>query len=255
LKLKKPKIVVFADLDGTVLDENYGFQNLKPIISEILAVDASIVFCSSKTRREIEFYRKELCVTEPFIAENGAAVYIPRGYFQFSHTFTRNVARYCIIELGIPYSLLRRKLAKVKLMTATNLVGFGDMTVCEITENTGLPLQLARYSLDREYDEPFRILDGDEKEILRAIEQEGLSCTRGGRYFHLIGYCDKGKAVTVLKGLYSRKFGRTITFGVGDGPNDMPMLKAVDAPFLIGKTANKYAVWKEILNLAYETSC
>jgi predicted mannosyl-3-phosphoglycerate phosphatase (HAD superfamily) len=70
-----------------------------------------------------------------------------------------------------------------------------------------------------------------------------------------MGRCDKGKAVAVLKDLYSRKFGRTITFGVGDGPNDVSMLKAVDAPFLIGKTANKYVVWKEILNLVYERSC
>lgn len=46
-------------------------------------------------------------------------------------------------------------------------------------------------------------------------------------------------------------FGRVQTFGVGDGPNDFSMLKAVDKPFFIKKvTVNpRFNAWTGILNI------
>jgi phosphoserine phosphatase len=48
-------------------------------------------------------------------------------------------------------------------------------------------------------------------------------------------------------------FGEIVTFGVGDGPNDLEMLKVVDNPFLISEIANenaRRAVWRKILHFA-----
>jgi len=64
---------------------------------------------------------------------------------------------------------------------------------------------------------------------------------------------DKGKATAALKDLYGKAFSRTVTFGVGDSPVDMPMLKAVDVPFLVrnfsrGKNA-RLVVWRNVLRL------
>lgn len=68
---KETKIVIFSDLDGTLLDEKYDYQKSKPIIDQLLVLNVPIVFCSSKTEAEIEFYRKELGIRDPFISENG----------------------------------------------------------------------------------------------------------------------------------------------------------------------------------------
>jgi predicted mannosyl-3-phosphoglycerate phosphatase (HAD superfamily) len=79
-----------------------------------------------------------------------------------------------------------------------------------------------------------------------------LHCTEGGRYFHLTGNTDKGKAIAVLKSLYCQMFGRVETFGVGNGPNDFPMLKIVDKPFFIKKKAgvnSSFIAWTGILQL------
>jgi mannosyl-3-phosphoglycerate phosphatase len=252
LKHKNTKIVIFTDLDGTLLDEKYDYQNITPIINQLLALNVSIVFCSSKTRAEIEFYREEMGITEPFIVENGATIFIPKNYFPLNYTYTRETSIYYIIELGVPYSIVRKKLAKVRMMTATNIVGFGDMTLEEIAKDTGLTLNMAKLAKKREYDEPFRIVEGNDKEILSAIKKEGLSCIKSGKYFHLLGNSDKGKATIILRDLYSQKFGRIATFGIGDSPNDLSMLKVVDTPFLVRKTACKNAnfiVWRKIVNL------
>ena len=47
-------------------------------------------------------------------------------------------------------------------------------------------------------------------------------------------------------------FGKVESFGIGDGPNDLPMLKVVDRPFLIRKAAGlnaSFLAWRGILRL------
>jgi len=244
--------VVFTDLDGTLLNEKYSCQEVKPLVSQLQALAVPIVICSSKARAEIEFYRKEIGLADPFTAENGSAIFIPKGYFSHGYAFSRQTAHYGVIELGIPYAVVRQKLANVKPSCHGKIIGFGDMTAEELAADSGLPLQLAKLAKMREYDEPFRIISGDEKQVLAAIKQEELNCTRGGRYFHLLGNCNKGKAVAVLKDLYIREFGETVTFGVGDSTNDWEMLQMVDVPFVVGESAdakNVSDVWKTISEL------
>jgi phosphoserine phosphatase len=47
-------------------------------------------------------------------------------------------------------------------------------------------------------------------------------------------------------------FGSIHTYAVGDGPNDLPMLKAIDKPFFIRKVAGvntRFNAWTGILQL------
>jgi mannosyl-3-phosphoglycerate phosphatase len=242
------KTVIFADLDGTFLDDNYNYDSTKPIVKQLTALDSSIVFCSSKTKTEIEYYRKAVGINEPFISENGAAIFIPKNYFPFEYACTKT-CRYNVIRLSPPYETIRQKFSEIKEKTAAKIVGFGDMTLHELALDTGLPLDLAKRAHKREHDEPFRILDGDKGHVLKAIKDEGLHCTRGGRYFHLTGNTDKGKAIGVLKNLYSQMFGEIETFAVGDGPNDLPMLEVVDKPVFIEKSCvnSMFNAWMGIL--------
>ena len=242
--------MIFADLDGTFLDEQYGYEHTKPIVDQLRALGGSIVFSSSKTREEIEFYRKSVGVNEPFIAENGGAVFIPKDYFPFGYACSKT-RHYDVMRLGACYQTLRKKLAAISEKTAAKIVGFGDMTLEELAYDTGLPLDLARLAANREHDEPFRIVEGSKMRVLRAIRHEGLKCTEGGRYLHLTGDSDKGKAVEALKGLYCQMFGHVETFGVGDGSNDVPMLRAVDKPFFIRKTHvnSRLNAWMGILRM------
>ena len=250
LKPERTKIIVFADLDGSLLNDNYEADQIEPIIHQLLSLNVSIVFASSKTREEIEFYRKEMQVNDPFIIENGSAIFIPQNYFEANYEFTKRVEGYNIIELGVPYQIIREKLVAVKNQTAAKIVGFGEMTAEEIAIDSGLPMSLALLAKKREYSEPFKILNGNEKEVLEALEKVGLCYTRGGRYLHALGNCDKGKATSILKNLYLRQFSRIFCVGVGDSANDLAMLRIVDKPFFVEKTANIKAVWKEIESIA-----
>ena len=74
-------LVIFTDLDGTLLDAAYSFLPAAPALEAVRRTSVPLVICSSKTRREIESYRIRLGNHDPFIAENGGAVYVPEGYF------------------------------------------------------------------------------------------------------------------------------------------------------------------------------
>jgi len=242
-----PKVIIFADLDGTLIDDKYDYSIVQPIINQLLSIDASIVINSSKTKQEIEYYRQELKIKDPFIVENGSAILIPTQYFKTKINFTKQDQEYQTIELGIDYVTLRKKMALIAAKTNTAIVGFGDMTIQQIAADTGLPLDLASFSKNRQYDEAFKIQSCNQSEFLQAIEKVGLRYTKGGRYFHVLGNTDKGKATETLKQHYLREFKKIITVGVGDSLNDFPMFQAVDKHFLINDKKPARAVWAEIL--------
>jgi len=241
------KTVVFSDMDGTLLNEHYSFEFTKPALDQLLAMGASIVLCSSKTRAEIQLFRKKFGIKDPFISENGAAIFIPRNYFKNTPNYDLTIGEFGVVEIGLPYLILREKLESIRRKTGFNLVGFGDLTAEEVASDSGLPVELAALAKKREYDEPFRMLSGDESKLMAAADVEGVCITRGDRYWHLKGNHDKGFAVKTLTNLYAKNFGHMRTIAVGNGPNDLPMLSVVNKPFFVGATDRLDDVWNKVV--------
>lgn len=234
--------VIFTDLDGTLLDHNtYSFAAATPALRLLSLKGCPLVICTSKTRAEIEVVRDKLGNADPFISENGGAVFIPRGYFTVPVGRTRESGGYQVIELGTPYDRLRAAIREIRSTTGCRVVGFGDMTVEEVARDAGLDRASARLARMREYDEPFVVpdpacVDG----VLAEIGALGLRYTRGGRYFHLTGDSDKGRAVSLLAALFRQEYGEVTTVGLGDSANDLPMLAATDIPVLVQRPDGSY---------------
>jgi len=249
LNTKAVRTLVFSDLDGTLLDENYSLEVASRVIAQLNALNVPIVLCSSKTRSEIEYFRNKMGINDPFISENGAAIFIPTGYFELKQYWTKQTNQYDIVELGISYSSIRQKFERIRKTCANEIVGFGDMTAEEIAEDTGLSIDLAVLAKKREYTEPFRYNKSCKAEFFDAIKKEGLRFTIGGKYYHLMGDHNKGKAVLLLKELFSKKFIQMKTVGVGNQFNDVEMLEAVDTPFFIAKTEEIGTEWEKIISM------
>ena len=241
-----PKLVVFTDLDGTLLDPvTYSYEKALPFIERLQQRSIPIVLCSHKTRAEQEVYRQELGIPAPFIVENGGAIFIPRGYFPFSFDYDKAQGGYQIIELGSPYRDIRRILEQIRAEVGINFRGFGDMSVEEVAKDAGLDLEAARRAKEREYDETVKPIGNPEEmdRVLKAIKKAGLNYTHGGRYYGVMGANDKGRAVTILADLFRKKLGQVETVGIGDSPNDLPMLAVVDTPILVQKPGER---WEEV---------
>lgn len=231
--------VIFTDLDGTLLDsKNYAFTEALPALRLVQEKQIPLVFCTSKTRAEISYWRKRLKNTHPFIAENGGGVFTPRSYFPRSDIDavwekTKRIPGYLVLILGTPYPILRRTIEELRNQ-GFEVKGFGDMNTVEVAELTGLDLAGAEMAKKREFDEPF-VFSGNEDKVqplLDLIRKRGLRYGQG-RYYHLTGDNDKGRAVDLLKELYRRRFGKVVTICVGDSPVDFSMLEKADYPVLV----------------------
>ena len=66
-----PKVVIYSDLDGTLLDyDSYSFKASAEALDLIRSKNIPLILCTSKTRKEIELYRRQLNNDYPFISEN-----------------------------------------------------------------------------------------------------------------------------------------------------------------------------------------
>ena len=225
-----PRLAIFTDLDGTLLDRHtYACDEALPAFRRCLSNNVPVVFCSSKTRAEIEELRRMLGSADPFISENGGAVFVPSEHFPFpieDHT----------IELGGRYARLTSTLDELSRDLKVPVRAFHHMTPEEIAGETGLPLHRAELAAAREYDEPFTFVGASEPErrrFLEAAEARGLCWTHGGRFYHLLAHAGKRQAVTALIDLYRHWNPAIRTAGLGDSANDAPMLAVVDIPILI----------------------
>lgn len=226
--------VVFTDLDGTLLDHHtYSWEPAEPALALLGQTRTPLVMVSSKTRQEIEALRARIHNTDPFIPENGGAVFIPRDSGLPVPAEAKADAGYHIIVLGLPI----QRIAPVfdRLAQAFPLKAFSRMTADEIRAATGLSPSQAEAAGRREFGEAVVCLDENvnEEELAAQVNRLGLRLTKGGRFFHLLGDNDKGRAVAILSRLYRRVFPGLVTIGLGDAPNDAPMLAEVDRPYLL----------------------
>ncbi|HEX7401108.1 MAG TPA: HAD-IIB family hydrolase [candidate division Zixibacteria bacterium] len=243
---KKQSLLIFTDLDGTLLDsDTYSFEPALPALREIKKREVPLILCSSKTRAELELCRENLKIGDPFISENGGAIFIPDDYFSHLPRGLKKKGKYRVLELGTPYLRIREKFLEVSDRLSLEVKGFGDLKIEEVSSLTNLSLSEARLAQKREYDEPFYFLKEPGNREMKLAEnefrKEGLSITRGGRFFHLTGGNDKGKAVLLLTRLYkTNRGGELLTIGLGDSWNDLPLLQVVDIPVLTRKKNNTY---------------
>lgn len=193
-------VVVFTDLDGTLLDhDTYSWVAAEPALAEIRRRGIPLVIVTSKTRAEVARLRRELALPGEDITENGA------------HSRS--------------YAWLCEQLRAASARTGVRVRGFHQMTPEEIAGAALLPVETARLAAQREHAEPFQILDPERSsELLAELESRGLRWTRGGRFHHVFERGSKGEAVRETL----RRYPGAVSIGLGDAPNDIGMLEAVD---------------------------
>jgi mannosyl-3-phosphoglycerate phosphatase len=219
----RPVGLVATDLDGTLLDrETYGFTPARPALDALRERGVPLVLVSSKTRAEMEPLADAIGATGPLVVENGGAVVTPKG----------------VLVLGVTRDRLLEALRAVADEAGVRVRPFAAMSVADVAALTGLPEEQATLAMRREYDEPFVVEGGPERDLGvdarldRAARGRGLRVTHGGRVHHLTGPADKGQAVrAVVHGWPGGIPGDVV--GLGDAANDLELLLAVDRPILM----------------------
>jgi mannosyl-3-phosphoglycerate phosphatase len=236
-------LVVFSDLDGTLLDhDDYSHDAAQPALAALKERGAPVVLCSSKTRAEILPLWYTLGLKGPFIAENGGGVFIPREHRLAAEPGWQAAGPgWRVRRLGLPIEEVRERFAGFKDRFGAR--GFGDLSDDEVAGLTGLSRAQASLARRREFNEPVVLPEPEAQadEFAAAAREAGLETTRGGRFFHLLAGGDKGKAVRQVAELFRLEDPELLTMALGDAQNDLSMLAMVDRPVLVARPDGSHA--------------
>lgn len=224
-----PQIVIFSDLDATLLDHHtYSFAAAQPALDELRARQIPVVLNSSKTRPEMERIRERMANPHPYIIENGAALVIPAGYFD-------NEAEQ-VVNFATAYDTICHELALLSGQ-GYRFRGFSNMSDAELSALTELSVSDAALAKQRVASEPLLWEDTPDKlaAFQQAVESRQLRFIKGGRFYHVTGPFDKGTAIAHTLSLFQKKYpdSSLVSIGLGDSPNDIAMLNAVDHAVVI----------------------
>lgn len=215
--LSAPPLIVFTDLDGTLLDhDSYSHAAAVPALAALRKQGIPVVLASSKTAAEIAPLRAELGFADvPAIVENGAGLLAP-GDGALS---------------GGRYDDLRAALDSLPPDLRAPYQGFGDWGPQGIAQHTGLPPEDAARAGQRLFSEP-GIWTGDEptkQAFLEALAARGVAAREGGRFLTLsFGGTKAGQMDAVLA-----RYGTPFSVALGDAPNDVEMLERADLGIVV----------------------
>lgn len=246
--LQDPLMIV-TDLDGSLLDHNtYDWQPAAAWLARLRQHHIPLVICSSKTAAEIIPLQSALGISgTPFIAENGAVV-------------RDNAARSrspFLPDNALSYTDLCQQLAELRQLYGFKFIGFADVSEKEVAEWTGLTLHDASLARMREASESLIWRDSREQFVLfhQRLEAQGLTLVQGGRFWHVMRQgSGKGAALRWLLHPSFTSGPPPLTLGLGDGPNDAPMLDAVDYAVVIrGYSKNPVILHRQDKQNIYHT--
>nr|WP_179952563.1 HAD-IIB family hydrolase [Ningiella ruwaisensis] len=226
-------LIIYSDLDGTLLDHySYSFEPVIQTLSDLKAKNIPVILNTSKTAAEVKEIHKKLNLDTPFIIENGAAVYVPKNAFKTKPKSAVWQDGYWVKTFAPKRSHWKGLLSKLSRDYAGEFEAFSDMSINRICEVTDLPEADARLASKRLFGEPllWKGSDARQGEFIKKAETLGAKPLRGGRFLHISGDTNKGKAMEWLSEEYKRQWqaSKVTTIALGDGNNDVAMLEAAD---------------------------
>ena len=233
-----PKLVVFTDLDGCLLNKSdYDWSAAEPVLRKLSQLSIPVVLNSSKTAAEMTELATDLRIDgTPFISENGGVI----RWNDLSTDICDSIEQIVGIPRGQILSILGSLNTRFRFRT------FSDLGIRGVVEHTGLSEEKAARARDRQSTEPL-LWDDTAANLVtfqKTLSQHDLTLTKGGRFWHVAGSNTKGLAMEQVVKRYRKTYypRLIVSAAIGDSPIDQSMLNVADYPIGIpdGASLNVY---------------
>ena len=229
--MRKTPVITFADIDGIPVPGSDSRAALARMLELLARERIVLVFCSQRTRAQVESTRQAFGVFHPFITESGGAAFVPERYFASDLEKTRKVGGYQAVEFAIHYDAVVDSIRRTADRLNIGVLGFSDMSVEQVARECRMSLLEAQLAKLREYGEPFRLLTPNtvaERRLVKALETSGLTCRRRADFHVATGAKGPQPAIALLTRLYRDAFGAVLTTAAIEGHGEADLVPHVD---------------------------
>ena len=211
--INNSRIWIVSDVDGTLMDHFYDLTPAKETITWLQTLGIPVILCTSKTKSEVEIIRKDLNLKDPYIVENGGAIH---GEYSDGKEWE--------IILGKSYAILEKILNNLSDNINFKLRPLNTLSDEEATNLTGLEGESLNLMRDRHWSMPFLNPPNTfDEDLKRLCEIYDVDIFRGNRMSHLLSK-NSNKGIAIKKLLNKTKNLNVKIIGLGDSPNDLPLL-------------------------------
>lgn len=233
----KKTLILFSPLENVLVDpRTFQWEDAREILDWAYLNRIPWVVWSRWPLQEVIYFRGQLGLTDPFIAESAGALYIPFGYFDVGIDAIEKEGHE-VIENGLNADYLREFFEEFRRTNHLPIRFADEFSLQEFSEVAGIPSYLAGFYQNARYllafyMNPYEAGKWVKKLKTRALRKNILVRKKGSIYI-ATGRNDPRTLVAKLENLFKKNLlASPKIMAIGADPLDQPFLEDADRVFL-----------------------
>lgn len=178
--MRQTSNVVYIAVDSLIPLRGNSLHGLDEFTATLDHEAIPAVWLTSRSRLQFDDARRKHGHTQPFIAEDGCAVYLPEGYFHLTpvsdasrarKSATVRLGRFTCIPIAEALPAAADALQTLSQDTGVPVVTLRSLSPRELAQNTDLPQREAELARQRDFDEIFFFAGASDEEVAKFLAE------------------------------------------------------------------------------------
>jgi predicted mannosyl-3-phosphoglycerate phosphatase (HAD superfamily) len=220
--LRANTTVVYCAIDSLISLSHKALTGFPEFLEALAEAGIPCVWITSRNRMHLDASLRKFGHSAPFIAENGAGVYLPEDYFHLRPAKTTRLGRFTCIPTAALQPAAKDALDTLAEDTGTSVVPLRMLSPRELSQNIGLPQHEAELLRQRDFDELFFFAGAGDEDIQKFREEaakRNLNLHANGAMWSLAVGANLRVCLRDLSKLYDRAM-RTQAFTIALGTEE-----------------------------------
>jgi D-glycerate 3-kinase len=178
--LRQTSNVLYIAVDSLIPLQGNSLHGLDEFTATLDHEAIPTVWLTSRSRLQFDDARRKHGHTQPFIAEDGCAVYLPEGYFHLTpvsdtsrarKAATVRLGRFTCIPVAEALPAAADTLQTLSQDAGVPVVTLRSLSPRELAQNTGLPQREAELARQRDFDDIFFFAGASDEEVAKFLAE------------------------------------------------------------------------------------
>ncbi len=178
--MRQTSNVLYIAVDTLIPLRGHSFLGLDEFTAVLDHEAIPAVWLTSRSRLQFDDARRKHGHTQPFIAEEGCAVYLPEGYFHLRpdsdpsrarKAATVRLGRFTCIPVAEALPAAADALQTLSHDTSVPVVTLRSLSPRELVQNVGLPQREAELARQRDFDDIFFFAGASDAEVQKFLAE------------------------------------------------------------------------------------